>query len=97
MSYDNFDLAYGLPRITQETAEAVLGDIREKGEDFLHDAQNKLRASNPLLEQTVGQYATLLGMTSQADSMRAYSLLLMAHELLSTQAETNDLNDRHQK
>lgn len=87
-------LPYNLPRINSETAEAVSGDVHDKGQDFLADAQARLREQNPLLEQTVGQYATLLGMTSQEDAIKVYSLLLMTHELLRTQSETDRLNSQ---
>lgn len=88
--------SYSLPKMQIDTHRSIVGDINETGDydKYMTNLFNKLEEDNPVLLESVnsvledsGRYET------EDDVFAARSAVLITHEILRKQAETDSMND----
>lgn len=85
---------YSLPKVSLEIGESLLADAQEQGMGaVMKQANERLMANNPGLYDAVGQFAVGLGLHSQEAIQVAHSVMVMTHELLRRQAESDTLDE----
>lgn len=96
-------LDYSLPVVTNEVAASLAADVAEQGEmEVLALADERLATNNPELRAMMGEYVkTVMGITPEEyDDPEEYDnailfaqeVMILTHELMRRQAETDELN-----
>ena len=85
--------AYALPKVSKEITQSLLADALEQGaKNIVEQAEERLQANNPELYLAVGQFTAGMNLQSPQELRVAHQVMIMTHELLRRQAETDALN-----
>ena len=83
---------YSLPQVSERIGESLFADAQKHGIDsVMRKAEERLMANNPNLYDAVGQFAVGMGLESPKAIQAAHRVMVMTHELLRRQAETDAL------